>query len=172
MYSILHADPLSSRVKILTPDGAIIATTVRGVPIGKQIWCGLKAINQDSAVQKANLRGTWKIFKPKRSDTGFDPQGRWLRFASSLAASVDLVFPCEVPSDLVKQLRGIFPSAQGENHEDGRQSPGQEAQPDRVAAGGPGKGNRNVRKVAPKVQRRRREPQEVTRPGKAGKRGG
>lgn len=170
MYTILHADPLSSKVKILTPDGAIVATTVRGVPIGKQIWCGLKAINQDSAVQAANLHGTWKISKPKRSDTGFDPQGRWLRFASSLAASVDLVFPCEVPSDLVKQLRGIFPAeVKGASHEE---PSGQEAQPDRVAAGDLGKGDRHVRKVAPNVQRRRREPQEVTRAGRAGKGGG
>lgn len=114
MFTLLFADPASPEVKILTPDGAVVARTVRGVPIGRQVWCGLKALNSESAVQRANLRGTWKISKPKLSDTGFAPQGRWLRLASSEAAPIDLAFPSEVPSDLVKALRGIFPQAKGD----------------------------------------------------------
>jgi len=159
MYSLLFADPASSEVKLLTPDGAIIARTVRSVPIGKQLWYGLKAINPSSAVQRANIRGTWKISKPKLSDTGFAPRGKWLRFASSEGPAIDLAFPFEVPSDLVKALRGIFPQAKGAK--DGVEQAGQKALAPRQPAKHPRKGNRPAGKVAPQVERRRRQRQEV-----------
>lgn len=159
MYTLLFADPASSEVKILTPDGAVVARTVRGVPIGRQVWCGLKALNPESAVQRANLRGTWKISKPKLSDTGFAPRGKWLRLASSEGAPIDLAFPFEVPSELLKALRGIFPQAQGAK--DGVEQAGQEALAPRQSAKHPRKGKRPAGKVAPQVKRRRHQSQEV-----------
>lgn len=159
MFTLLFADPGSSEVKLLTPEGAIVARTIRGVPIGKNLWCGLKALNPDSAVQRANIRGTWKITKPKRSDTGYDPQGKWLRFAGTEGQAVDLAFPREVPYDLVKALREIFPQAKGAKN--GIEQAGQDPQADRHAKGHPRKGNGPKRKVAPVVKRRRHQPEEV-----------
>lgn len=159
MYTLLFADPASPEVKLLTPDGAIVARTVRGVPIGKQLWYGLKALNPSSAVQRANIRGTWKISKPKLSETGFGPQGKWLRFAPSIGAAVDLAFPSEVPSGLVKALRGIFPQAQGGKN--GIEQAGPKAQPARQPEVHPRKGQRPPGKVASKGQRRRHQRQEV-----------
>lgn len=159
MYSLLFADPASPEVKLLTPDGAIIARTVRSVPIGKQLWYGLKALNPSSAVQRANIRGTWKISRPKLSETGFAPRGRWLRFASSEGPAIDLAFPSEVPYELVKTFRGIFPQAQGA--QDGIEQAGQEAKPARQPAKHPRKGKRAAGKVPAQGKRRRNQPQEV-----------
>lgn len=159
MYSLLFADPTSHEVKLLTPEGAIVARTVRSVPIGKQIWYGLKALNPSSAVQRANIRGTWKISKPKLSETGFAPHGKWLRFASSEGAAIDLAFPSEVPSDLVRVFRGIFPQAQG--GKDGIEQAGPKAKSARQPAEHPRKGKRPLGKVAAKGKRRRNQPQEV-----------
>jgi hypothetical protein len=106
MYSLAYAN--QREVALRGPEGTLKATPLLGQALPHPVWCGLKALNPESAVQAAKLGPGWKVKAPKIGEAGVPTGGKWLHFSGPSCPGFVLVFPQPVPPLLVKELREIF----------------------------------------------------------------